>query len=163
MAFILYLEGKIGDYNMKKNEIIELNGKEYTLELNRDSFLKIDQYSNIQKSIEKIQSEAYSHIDEIDDNTDPFAIELNDEIIEESINEKLQTLYKIIERAFWIWLYPNHKLNISQIKELLQPYYDDEEKFQFISEKYGEYLQKCIEIRNDYLEERKNLKAQANK
>ena len=27
---------------MKKNEIIELNGVEYTLELNRDSFVQID-------------------------------------------------------------------------------------------------------------------------
>ena len=35
---------------MKKEEIIELNGIEYTLQLNRDSFLKIDQYCDIAKS-----------------------------------------------------------------------------------------------------------------
>ena len=37
---------------MKKNEIIELNGVEYTLELNRDSFLQIDKICDIKKSIE---------------------------------------------------------------------------------------------------------------
>jgi hypothetical protein len=148
---------------MKKNEIIELNGIEYTLELNRDSFLKIEQFSDLQKSMKKINEELIEHIDEIDDNTDPFATEVNDEEIEKRIEEKLNTLYKVIERAFWIWLYPNHKLPISEVKQILKPYFDDEEKFEYISEKYGECLQKCVEIRNDYLEEQKNLKAQANK
>lgn len=148
---------------MKKNEIIELNGVEYTLELNRDSFLKIDQYSNIQKSMEIVQRDLYEHIEEIDDNTDPFATNISDEDIEKMVDEKLNTLHKIIERAFWIWMYPNHKLVISKVQEILKPYYDDEEKFKYISEKYGEYIQKCVEIRNDYLEEQKNLKALANK
>ena len=148
---------------MKKNEIIELNDFEYTLELNRDSFLKIEQFSNLQKSMKKINEELIEHIDEIDDNTDPFATEVNDEEIEKRIEEKLNTLYKVIERAFWIWLYPNHKLPISEVKQILTPYFEDEEKFEYISEKYGEFLQKCVEIRNNYLEEQKNLKAQANK
>ena len=148
---------------MKRNEIIELNGVEYTLELNRDSFLKIDQYSNIQKSMETIKKDLYEHIEEIDDNTDPFADELSDEALEEAVNEKINTLYKIIERAYWIWLYPNHKLSISQVKEILKPYFEDEKKFEWISEKYGEYLQACVEIRNEYSEQQKNLKAQANK
>jgi len=39
---------------MKKNEIIELNGKEYTLELNRDSFLQIDKICNVKNSMEII-------------------------------------------------------------------------------------------------------------
>lgn len=148
---------------MKKNEIIELNGVEYTLELNRDSFLKIDQYSNIQKSMEIVQKDLYEHIDEIDDNTDPFATNISDEDIENAMNEKINTLHKIIERAFWIWMYPNHKFSISKVQEILKPYYDDNKKFEYISERYGEYIQKCVEIRNEYLEEQKNLKALANK
>lgn len=148
---------------MKKNEIIELNGVEYTLELNRDSFLKIDQYSNIQKSMEIVQKDLYEHIDEIDDNTDPFAKNISDEDIENAMNEKINTLHKIIERAFWIWMYPNHKFPISKVQEILKPYYDDNKKFEYISERYGEYIQKCVEIRNEYLEEQKNLKALANK
>lgn len=148
---------------MKKNEIITLNDIEYTLELNRDSFLKIDQYSNIQSSMEKIQEDLYDYVEEIADDTDPFANSIDEDKIEEITNEKLNTLHKIIERAFWIWLYPNHKLNISQVKEILEPYYDDNDKFEYISQKYGELLQKCVEIRNEYLEERKNLQALANK
>ena len=148
---------------MKRNEIIELNGKEYTLELNRDSFIKIDQYSNIKKSMDKIQKDLYEHIEEIDDNTDPFATTLSEEDLEKEVNEKLDTLHKIIERAFWIWLYPTHKLPISQVQEILKPYFDDDDKFQFISDKYGECMQKCVEIRNEYIEEQKNLKALANK
>lgn len=147
---------------MKKNEIIELNGIEYTLELNRDTFLKIDQYSNIQKSMAIIQKNVYDYVEVINDNTDPFAETLDDETIENVMKEKLDTLHKIIERAFWLWLYPNHKLNITQIREILKPYFDDDNKFEWISEKYGEYLQKCIEIRNEYIEQ-KNLKAQASK
>lgn len=148
---------------MKKNEIIELNGFEYTLELNRDSFLKIDQYSNVKKSMEIIQKDLYEYIDEIDDNTDPFAEEIDYDKLEEDANNKLNTLYKILERAFWIWLYPEHKLSISQVKEILKPYFDDEEKFKVLCEKYGEFMQKCVEIRNEYNENQKNLKAQANK
>lgn len=148
---------------MKLNEIIELNGVEYTLELNRDSFLKIDQYSNIQKSMEVIKRELYEHIDEITDETNPFEDALNDEEIQNAMEEKIQTMQKVIERAFWIWLYPNHKLPISEIQQMLKTYFDNEEKFQFICEKYSEYLQKCVEVRNNYLEEQKNLKAQANK
>ena len=139
---------------MKKNEIIELN---------RDSFLKIDQYSNLQKSMEVINKDLYEYIDEIDDNTDPFANELSNELLESEANKKIETLHKVIERAFWIWLYPEHKLSISQVKEILNPYYDDEKKFQWLSEKYGECLELCVKIRNDYNEQQKNLKAQANK
>lgn len=148
---------------MKRNEIILLNNVEYTLELNRDSFLKIDQYSNIKKSMETVKKDLYEYHDEIDDNTDPFAEEIKDEDIEKVVDEKVATLCKIIERAFWIWLYPNHKLAISKVQELLKPYFDDEEKFKWISEKYGEYMQMCVDIRTEYLEEQKNLKALANK
>lgn len=148
---------------MKKNEIIELNGFEYTLELNRDSFLKIDQYSNVKKSMETIQKDLYEYIDEIDDNTDPFAEEIDYDKLEEEANNKINTLHRILERAFWIWLYPEHKLNITEVKEILKPYFDDDDKFQFLCDKYGEYMQKCVEIRNEYNENQKNLKAQASK
>ena len=47
---------------MKKNEIIELNGVEYTLELNRDIFLKIDKLCNIQKSMNIIYIGLYDYM-----------------------------------------------------------------------------------------------------
>lgn len=148
---------------MKKNEIIELNGKEYTLELNRDSFLQIDKICNVQKSMEILNRGIYDYVDEIDDNYNPFENTVSDEEIEKEADLKEKTLYKIVERSFFIWLYPNHKLTITQVKELLKPYLEDEEKAEWIGEKLGQYLQECVEIRESYNQERKNLKAQINK
>lgn len=148
---------------MKRNEIIELNGNEYTLELNRESFLKIDQYSNIQESMSIIRKDLYEHIEEIEDGENPFENAIDDDELERNAEAKINALHKIIERAFWIWLYPNHQLKISEVKKILEPYFKDDEKFQFLSEKYGEYMQKSIEVRNNHIEERKNLKALANK
>ena len=152
----------VDNYNMKKNEIIELNGVEYTLELNRASFLQIDQICNVQQSMNIIQRGFYNYIDDIDDNYNPLENTISDEEIEQEIKEKEETLQKIIIRSFFIWLYPNHKLTISQVKELLMPYLEDNEKANWLGEKLGQYLQECIEIRKNYDKE-KNLKAQANK
>lgn len=150
---------------MKKNEIIELNGVEYTLELNRDSFLQIDQLCNIQKSMDIIQRGLYKYMDdeELSDDFDINSLSVNDEALKEEVELKEKTLYKIIERAFLIWLNPNHHLKPSEVKEILKPYFEDEEKAKWIGEKYGQYLQECIEIRESYNEEQKNLKALANK
>lgn len=148
---------------MKRNEIIELNGVEYTLELNRESFLQIDKICNVQKSMQIIQRGLYDYVDEIDDNYNPFEDITTDEDIEKEVELKENTLYKIVERSFFIWLYPNHKLTISQVKEIVKPYLEDEEKALWIGERLGEYLQKCVEIREEYNQERKNLKALANK
>ena len=147
---------------MKKNEIIELNGKEYTLELNRDSFLQIDKICNIQKSMEIIQKGLYDYIDDIDDNYNPLENLTTSEDMEKEVTLKEETLRKIVERAFFIWLYTNHKLTISQVKELVDPYLEDEEKSSFIAEKLGKYLEECVAMTQAYNEERKNLRAQVN-
>lgn len=148
---------------MKRNEIIELNGVEYTLELNRDSFLQIDKICNVEKSMQIIHRPLYEYVDDIDDNYDPFANNVSDEDLEKEVELKEQTLNKMVERAFFIWLYPNHKLTISQVKEIVKPYLEDEEKANFIGSKLGYYLQESVSIRDSYNEERKNLKAQVNK
>ena len=150
---------------MKKNEIIELNGVEYTLELNRDSFLQIDQLCNIQKSMEIIQRGLYKYLDdeELSDDFDVNSLSVDENALKQEVELKEKTLYKIIERAFLIWLNPNHHLKPSEVKEILKPYFEDEEKAEWIGKKYGQYLQECIEIRENYNEEQKNLKAQANK
>lgn len=148
---------------MKKNEIIELNGVEYTLELNRESFLQIDKICNIQKSMEIINRGLYEYVDEIDDNYNPLEDNVLESTIEEEIKLKEETLHKIVERSFFIWLYPNHKLSISKVKEILKPYLDDQDKAKWLGEKLGQYLRECIEIRENYNKERKNLIAQTNK
>lgn len=148
---------------MKKNEIIELNGVEYTLELNRESFLQIDKICNIQKSMDIINRGLYEYVDEIDDNYNPLEDNVLEATIEEEIKLKEETLHKIVERSFFIWLYPNHKLSISKVKEILKPYLDDQDKAKWLGEKLGQYLRECIEIRENYNKERKNLIAQTNK
>ena len=118
---------------------------------------------NVQKSMEIIQRGLYDYVEEIDDNYNPFEDITTDEDIEKEVKLKEDTLYKIVERSFFIWLYPNHKLPISQVKEILKPYLEDDKKAEWLGEKLGEYLQKCVEIRQEYVKEQKNLKAQINK
>lgn len=148
---------------MKRNEIILLNGEEYTLELNRDSFLKLDQYTNFQKSNETINKNLYEYVDEIEDNEDPFANTITDEELDKAIEEKENTLKRMVVRAFWIWLYPNHKLKLSEVERLLKDKFEDSEKYEELVNLYSRLLKDCVEIKENYENERKNLKAQTNK
>lgn len=148
---------------MKKNEIIELNDKEYTLELNRESFLQIDKICNVQNAFKIINRGLYEYVDDIDDNYNPLEDTPTDDEIEKEIELKEKQLHNLIEKSLYIWLYPNHKLPISEVKKILEPYFKDEEKVVWLGAKVGEYLKECVAIRESYNEERKNLKAQANK
>lgn len=148
---------------MKKNEIIELNGVEYTLELNRDSFVQIDKICNIDKSFEIIYRGLYDYVEDIDDNYNPLENAITDEDLQKEIELKNETLSKLVSRCLFIWLYPNYKLPISKVQEMVKPYLEDEEKAQVIGNKIGQYLRECIDIREEYNQEQKNLKALASK
>jgi len=148
---------------MKKNEIIELNGVEYNLERNRDSFIQIDKICNIDKSFEIIYRRLYDYIEDIDDNYKPLEHAITDEELQKEIELKNETLSKLVSRCLFIWLYPNYKLPISKVQEMVKPYLEDEEKAQMIGNKIGQYLRECIDIREEYNQEQKNLKALASK
>lgn len=148
---------------MKKLEKIELNGVEYTLELNRDSFVQIDKICRVAESLNIIYRGLYEYVDEIDDNYDPLANNVTDEDLKAELELKSKTLDKLCTNAFFIWLYPNHRLKISEVRNILKPYFEDEEKSKFIGEKVGQYLQDSVKIRQDYNNQEKNLKAQINK
>lgn len=154
---------------MKKNEIIELDGKEYTLELNRDSFIKIDKLCNITKSLQIINRNFYEYMDEVELSDDYNPLEdssmedLNEENLEAEVKLKEETLHRLVERSMYLWLYPNHKLSITQVKDLLKPYFEDEEKAEWLGSKVGQLLQECREVRESYVNEQKNLQALANK
>ena len=149
---------------MKKNEIIELNGVEYTVELNRDSFVQIDKICNIDKTMKILSRGLYEYVDEeeINDDYNPFENVTSDEDIEKEVKLKEETLKKIAIRSFFIWLYPNHKLPLSKVSEILQPYLEDEKKTDWLWDKIGEFLNKSIEIRQEYSEQQKNLKSLTN-
>lgn len=150
---------------MKKNEIIELNGQEYTLELNRDSFIQIDQLCNIDKTFKMLDKNFYEYMDEVElsDDFNLDKIKLDEETLQKEVEEREKVLFRTIERSFLIWLYPNHKLTPSQVKEILKPYFEDEEKADWIGKHWNQYINECIDIRDAYNEEQKNLKALANK
>lgn len=106
-------------------EIIEIDGKEYSLFLNREGIVSFEQYSKNETSKIKELTEKIKQITEqdnnsqlvIDDNANPFEdkkiIEKN-EIIEE-VETANKNLYK---RLYWIMLYTEHKLSVSQASEL---------------------------------------------
>ena len=146
---------------MKLNEIIELNGKEYTIELNRESVVRIQQYTDIEDAEKKIQATPITDKtnSEIIDGENPFEEKIDDEEIEKMVKEKEQIIKNVICRAFWIWLYPVEKLDFSKVKEILEPYFEDDDKATYISNKYTEFSSKSVEIRENYLKELKNLKA----
>lgn len=150
---------------MKLNEVIELNGKEYTVELNRESVIRIEQYTNMQDAISKIAKVGYRDKSqmEISEEENPFEEIIDEQEIEKINNERVEALKKVYTKAFWIWLYPVEKLNIKQVEELLIPYFEDDsedgKKANYITEKYKEFTEKSMEIRRKYLEEQKNLKA----
>ena len=149
---------------MKLNEIIELNGKEYTVELNRESIVKIEQYVKIQDTVEKIQKPIYEDKSEMEiaDDENPFAEPINEDEVEKINEEREQALIKMYTRAFWIWLYPVEKLSYNSVKELLEPYMQDEKKAEYLAKKYEDFTIKSTDLRKQYLEERKNLRALAN-
>lgn len=145
---------------MKKNEIIELNGVEYTLELNRDSFIQIDKICNVTESMKVLSRNMYDYINEIDDNYNPLENITTDDDITKEIEIKSEILNKLLIRSFFIWLYPNHKLPISKVEEIIKPYIEDDEKASWIGEKLANYLQECVSIRENEIS--KKAKAQVN-
>lgn len=149
---------------MKLNEIIELNGKEYTVELNRESIVRIEQYINLKKAAITLMQKPYEDKSEreIDKDENPFADEINEDKYEELSETQEQVAIKMYTKAFWIWLYPVEKLNYDEVYEILKPYIEDEEKSSYLSDKYQEFMKKSIDLREKYKDERKNLKALAN-
>lgn len=129
---------------MKLNEIIELNGEEYTLELSRASFLQIDKICNVKKIIETLESDVYEYVDDIDDNYNPFENEISEEKINEEVSKKEESIKKLIERSLFVWLYPKYKFTISQVKDLLKDYLNLEDESNM--QKYNDLLNKVLEL-----------------
>ena len=61
---------------MKRNEIIKLNDVEYTLELNRESVVRIEQYTNYKRVYKDISKPLFEYKNEIKENENPFENEL---------------------------------------------------------------------------------------
>ena len=131
---------------MKKTKTISLNGVEYTLELNRESFVQIDKICNIKKLMAEISADPYEYVDEIDDDYNPLENTPSLEEIQKKEEQKVVDTRKLYERGFFVWLYPNHKLKISEVQEILKPYFEDNEKYLELDKIFTDALHECVDI-----------------
>lgn len=97
-------------------EIIEIDGVEYTLFLNRAGILAWEQYSQKENGYLTSSQKLYNEISdekefEISDDTNPF------EDAEKLLKGEESTI-KTFKKMFWILLYTHHKLPLSKAEEL---------------------------------------------
>lgn len=127
-------------------EVIEIDNKEYTLFINRKAIVS---WENITKFSEKAENikEKYKNISEfktekneveVSDNDNPFDY-ANEEFVDIDEDEKL--VRDIYIKFYWIALYENHKLPLSEVNEL----------FVKAEEEYG--IEQLIELANQMVED----------
>lgn len=125
-------------------EIIEIDGKEYNLFLNRKGIINWEQKTqflkNIQETANKVE-EINEKVDiEITDDTNPF--EMYDDYDEETKNaqddiDRIRQMYKIL---YWVAFYTHHKFGPNKAYEL----------FDKAEEEYG--LEQLIDLGNMMIE-----------
>lgn len=133
---------------MKRTKEISLNNKDYVLELNRDSFIQIDRICNIRKLYAEIEKEPYDYIDDIPDDFNPLENCPTADEVRQNEEEKTKSLRKIIERAYYVWLYPNHKLKLSEVQEILNEYFENDKKFNTLYNQFQEIMEDCVKIKD---------------
>lgn len=149
---------------MELNDTIVLNEKEYTVTLNRESAIHIERYAKLQDSMQEITKPTIEYVNrDIEKGENPFANPIDEEKLLEEVDKKEELLIKLISKAFWIWLYPVHKLDYEEVYSIIKDYMQDDEKVEFISDNYSKYLDKSSAIRQKFVEEQKNMKAQTMK
>lgn len=100
-------------------EIINIDGEDYTLFLNRKGIIAWEKYANEENSkLQEISNKYDSLLDfnsnaEINDDTNPFE---NIDDIEEDVNTATNSYKKL----YWIMLYDNHKFNFKQASDLYE-------------------------------------------
>lgn len=142
------------DLNISE-EIIEIGGKEYKLFLNRKGIINWEQMTHANEMQTKYKDLIQGNSDEIEitDDTDPFEMYSG---VEEKYESALKEMTSAFAKFYWIALYKNHKLSLSEATKL----------FDEAVEEYG--IEQLIELANQMLENankdnvgkaRKNLKA----
>lgn len=100
-------------------EIINIDGEDYTLFLNRKGIIAWEKYANEENSkLQEISNKYDSLLDfnsnaEINDDTNPFE---NIDDIEEDVN----TASNSYKKLYWIMLYENHKFSFKQASDLYE-------------------------------------------
>lgn len=105
------------------SEPIEIDGKEYTLFINRKGIVSWENITKVSKRADDLQKKYKSTIDKmkednpisVDDNSNPF------DFVDDSVNdlyEDEKLLEDIYIKFYWIALYEKHKLPISEVEKL---------------------------------------------
>ena len=125
---------------------IEIDGEDYTLFLNRKgiaSWENITKFSKKIKELNKKYEETVEKIDdkpiEVEDNSNPFDYSDTNEI--QDLEKDEQELRDIYVKWYWIALYTNHKLTLSEVNDL----------FTKAEEEYG--IEQLIELANKMTEQ----------
>jgi len=107
-------------------EIIEIDGKEYTLFLNRKGIVAYEKYCiDENKKIEEIQKKYTNFVEslvadkspEIKEDTNPF--ENLDEMGDEQFERDKAILINKMKKLYWIMLYENHHLSFEEVSDLI--------------------------------------------
>lgn len=124
-------------------EILNIEGKDYTLFLNRKGIVAWEKYAKEENKKAQAMQEKYKDLIgeneniEINDDTNPFEnIDYLDEAEEDA---KIVTNSYI--KLYWIMLYENHKLSLSEVSEL----------FDKAIEEYGE--EQLIQLASQMIED----------
>lgn len=139
--------------NEISKERIEISGVEYTLFLNRKGIMAWERYCKDEKQKLQEMQDKYKDVEtdiEITDDTNPF-----DQVDE--LEEDVKLISTIFRRLYWIMLYSEHKLTITQANELY-----DKACEEYSEEKLYELAQQMIEdvnIDKSSKSELKNLTA----
>ncbi len=104
-------------------EVIEIDGKEYTLFLNRKGIVAWEKYRKEEQEIwDKHQNEYaklienQEKIEEITNETNPF--EGLDDLDNVSEDRKLMT--KMYKKLYWIMLYTEYKMSLEEVSKLYE-------------------------------------------
>lgn len=128
-------------------EKIEIDGKEYILFLNRKGIVSWEKITTLQKQAKEMEKKYKEFVDvsesdfpiEVKDGDNPFEISGGNEIDDLTADEeKLKDIYI---KFYWVALYENHKLPISEVKNL----------FAKAEEEYG--LEQLIGLANQMVED----------
>lgn len=130
------------------NEKIEIDGKEYTLFLNRKGLLSWEKITQLSKTAEKLSDKYKGITEEIEKKDTPIEVKDGDnpfdvlsESFDGSIDEDEEKLRDIYVKFYWIVLYENHKLSISEVRIL----------FDKAEEEYG--LEQLMALANQMIED----------
>lgn len=133
-------------------EIIEIDGKEYTLFVNRIGIVNWEKATKLSETAKELENK-YKNSEqnfEFNDNCDPFATNYSDS----EIDEDEKKLYDLYSKFYWMALYKHHKLTINEANDLFYKAIDE-----YGIQQLSDLAEQMIKNANNQNANLKNLKA----